>query len=177
MIKLLDILENKILVPLRSKEERSKNYQIATQKKVQQYMKDGGKGDLDLNSTPITSLPSGLSVGGDLYLSGTPITSLPSGLSVGGDLNLSFCENLTSLPPGLSVGGDLYLSFCKKLTSLPSGLSVGGDLSSSNTKITSLPPDLKVGGNLRLYDTPLSKLHTAEQIEQMVPGIKGYVFI
>jgi hypothetical protein len=157
MIKLLDILENKILVPLRSKEERSKNYQIAAQKKIQQYMKNGGKGELDLT--------------------GAPITSLPSGLSVGGDLNLSFCKNLTSLPPGLSVGGDLYLSFCKNLTSLPSGLSIGGDLSSSNTKITSLPPDLKVGGDLRLYDTPLSKLHTAEQIEQMVPGIKGYVFI
>jgi len=177
MIKLLDILENKILVPLRSKEERSKNYNITLQKKIQQYMKDGGKGDLELSGTPIASLPPGLSVEGNLTLSNTKITSLPSGLSVGGNLNLSFCENLTSLPPGLSVGGDLYLSFCKNLTSLPSGLSIGGDLSSSNTKITSLPPDLKVGGDLRLYDTPLSKLHTAEQIEQMAPGIKGYVFI
>ena len=45
MIKLLDILENKILVPRRSKEERIKNYLIATQKKIQQYMKGGGKGD------------------------------------------------------------------------------------------------------------------------------------
>ena len=37
MIKLLDILENKILVPRRSKEERAKNYQIIIQKKIQQY--------------------------------------------------------------------------------------------------------------------------------------------
>jgi hypothetical protein len=108
MIKLLDILENKILVPLRVG-ERAKNYQIVIQKKIQQYIKDGGKGDLDLYNTPITSLPSGLSVGGYLNLGNTKITSLPSGLSVGGYLNLSFCKNLTSLPPGLSVGGYLYL--------------------------------------------------------------------
>jgi hypothetical protein len=154
MIKLLDILENKILVPLRVG-ERAKNYQIATQKKIQQYMKDGGKGDLNLYGTPITSLPSDLSVGGNLNLSGVPITSLPSGLNVGGNLIL----------------------YRTPITSLPSGLSIGGDLSSSNTKITSLPPDLKVGGDLRLYDTPLSKLHTEEQIKQMAPNIKGYVFI
>ena len=107
MIKLLDILENKILVPLRVG-ERSKNYQIALQKKVQQYMKDGGKGDLDLRGTPITSLPSGLSVKGNLNLYGTPITSLPSGLSVGGYLNLGNTL-ITSLPSGLTVGGNLHL--------------------------------------------------------------------
>jgi hypothetical protein len=157
MIKLLDILENKILVPLRSKEERGKNYNIALQKKVQQYIKDGGKGDLDLRDTPITSLPSSLSVGGYLDLSGALITSLPPGLSVGGDLYLSFCKNLTSLPSGLSIGGDLSLSFCKNLTSLPSGLSVGG--------------------NLILYGTPLSESHTKEQIEQMAPGIKGNIYM
>ena len=88
MIKLLDILENKILVPRRSPEERSKNYIIVTQKKIQQYMKDGGKGDLDLRHTPITSLPQGLTVGGSLYLSNTPITSLPQNLTVVGDLYL-----------------------------------------------------------------------------------------
>jgi len=88
MIKLLDILENKILVPRRSPEERSKNYNIVLQKKIQQYMKDGGKGDLDLRNTPITSLPNGLKVGGNLNLYKTKITSLPNGLKVGGYLNL-----------------------------------------------------------------------------------------
>ena len=87
MIKLLDILENKILVPLRVG-ERAKNYQIILQKKIQQYIKDGGKGDLDLYGAPITSLPSDLSVGGGLNLEGSEITSLPSGLTVGGNLNL-----------------------------------------------------------------------------------------
>ena len=156
MIKLLDILENKILVPRRSREERSKNYQIALQKQVQQYIKDGGKGDLDLNSTPITSLPSGL--------------------SVGGNLNLSYCEKLTSLPSSLSVGGYLNLGYTK-ITSLPSDLSVGGGLNLEGSEITSLPSGLTVGGNLNLYNTPLSKSHTRAQIRQMAPGIKGYIYI
>ena len=62
MIKLLDILENKILVPRRSPDERQNNFLIATQKKIQQYIKDGSEGDLDLRDTPITSLPDNLTV-------------------------------------------------------------------------------------------------------------------
>jgi hypothetical protein len=91
MIKLLDILnenKTKILVPRRSPEERAKNYQIVLQKKIQQYIKDGSKGDLNLRNTPITSLPDNLKVGGYLYLENTKITSLPDNLSVGGSLNL-----------------------------------------------------------------------------------------
>jgi hypothetical protein len=156
MIKLLDILENKILVPRRSKEERVKNYLIATQKKIQQYIKDGGKGDLDLSNTPITSLPSSLNVGGNLKLYNTPIISLPS---------------------DLKVGGNLDLSNCKKLTSLPSDLNVGGYLSLFGTPITSLPSGLSVGGHLNLYNTPLSESHTEEQIKQMAPGVKGDIYM
>jgi len=114
MIKLIDILENKILVPRRSKEERGKNYQIALQKKVQQYMKDGGKGDLYLRNTPITSLPSGLSVGGYLDLENTKIASLPPDLSVGDDINLNNTplskshteEQIRQMAPG--IRGDIW---------------------------------------------------------------------
>ena len=115
MIKLLDILENKILVPRRSKEERQKNYLIAVQKKVQQYIKDGGKGNLDLRDTPITSLPDNLTVGGSLNLRNTPFTSLPN--------------------------------------------------------------NLKVGGTLDLTNTPISKKYTREQIKQMVPNVKGDIYL
>ena len=90
MIKLISFLkEENILIPRRSSEEREKNYKISIQKKIQQYIKDGSKGDLDLTNTPITSLPDNLKVGGDLYLSGTKITSLPDNLKVGGGLYLS----------------------------------------------------------------------------------------
>ena len=107
--------EHKILIPRRSKEERKKNHLIATNKKIQQYIKDGSKGDLDLSNTPITSLPQGLTVGGSLYL--------------------------------------------------------------YNTKITSLPKDLKVGGYLDLHLTPLSQKYTVDQIKQMVPNVKGNIYL
>ena len=76
MIKLISFLkeDNKILVPRRSPEERQKNYAIALQKKIQQYIKDGGVGDLNLSDTPITSLPDNLEVGGSLYLRDTKIS-------------------------------------------------------------------------------------------------------
>ena len=176
MIKLLDILENKILVPRRSREERAKNYQIVLQKKIQQYIKDGGEGDLNLDNTKITSLPSGLTVGGYLNLYRTPIKSLPPGLTVRGYLDLRYCKNLTLLPSGLSVGGSLSL-FNTKITSLPPGLTVGGYLNLNETSIKSLPSDLNVGGDLHLSGTPLSESHTEEQIKQMAPGIKGDIYI
>ena len=123
------------LTPRRSREERSRNYLIAIQKKIKQYIKDGSEGDLDLTNTPITSLPQDLKVGGSLWLSNTPITSLPQGLTVGGNLDLG------------------------------------------NTKITSIPQGLTVGGDLDLRGTPIAKKYTREQIKQMVPGVKGDIYI
>ena len=155
MIKLLDILENKILIPRRSKEERQKNYLISIQKQIQQYIKDGSKGNLNLYNTPISSLPDNLTVGGYLNLENTPITSLPDNLTVGGYLNL---ENT-------------------KITSLPDNLKVGGDLNLYNTPISSLPNNLKVGGNLNLSNTPISQKHTQEEIRKMVPKVKGDIYI
>ncbi len=42
------------------------------------------KGGLNLNNTPITSLPDNLSVGGYLNLRNTQITSLPDNLNIEG---------------------------------------------------------------------------------------------
>ena len=78
------------------------------QDKIQQYMNNGGKGDLDLNNLPITSLPNNLKVRGTLNLANTSITTLPDDLWVGVDLNL-INTKITSLPEGLTVGGYLYL--------------------------------------------------------------------
>jgi hypothetical protein len=44
------------------------------------------RGDLDLDHTPIESLPAGLKVGRDLILSSTKIKSLPPDLKVGGKI-------------------------------------------------------------------------------------------
>ena len=132
--------EDTVFITRRSPEERKKNWKIAIYRQVKQYMKGDRKGDLDLQGTPITSLPDGLTVGGNLDLDGTPITSLPDGLTVGGDLGL----------------------FGTPVTSLPDGLTVGGYLDLYGTPITSLPDGLTVGGNLVLYGTPLAKLSDEE---------------
>ena len=117
MIKLIDLIKenNKILVPRRSPEERQKNYNVVLQRKIKKYIADGGKGDLDLYNTPITSLPNDLKVGGDLSLFNTKITSLPNDLQVGGDLNLHYTpiskkytkEQIKQIYPG--VKGDIYM--------------------------------------------------------------------
>ena len=157
MIKLLDLLkEDSPFVPRGSKEERGKEYERITQNIIQQYIKDGMEGDLDLNYTPITSLPSNLTkVGGDLRLSYTKITSLPDNLTVGGNLNLSD-TNITSLPYNLTVGGNLNLF---------------------NTQITSLPSNLTVEGDLDLFYTPLSKKYSEDEIRAMVPNFKGKIYM
>jgi len=155
MIKLIDILieQNKILVPRRSKEERQKNFVIATQKKIQQYIKDGSKGDLDLSDTPIKSLPDNLKVGGDLYLSYTPIQSLPDNLKVGGDLYLRNTP-IQTLPDNLTIGRSLYLR---------------------NTPIQTLPDNLTIGRDLDLSYTPISEKYTKEQIRKMIEDKGGYI--
>jgi hypothetical protein len=166
----------KILVPRRSSEERAKNFLVATNKKIQEYIKNGSQGNLDLENTPITSLPNNLTeVKGSLFLSNTKIINLPDSLSyVGGNLVL-INTNITSLPEKLTVKDSLFLKGTP-ITSLPNNLTVGRYLDLSGTKITNLPKDLTVGGSLNLENTPISKQYTIKQFKQMVPGVKGNIY-
>ena len=160
MIKLLDLLkEDSPFVP-RGGKERIEAYSLKkkadAEDKIQQYIKNGMKGNLLLSSSPITSLPDNLTrVGGNLGLSNSPITSLPSNLTVKGTLDLSFTQ----------------------ITSLPSNLTVGGYLNLYYTPITSLPSDLKVMGSLNLRKTPLSKKYSKDEIRAMMPNVKGKIFM
>ena len=140
--------EEKILIPRRTPEERRRNFIKATQQKIQQYIKNGSKGDLDLSNTPITSLPDNLKqVGGYLDLSFTSITSLPDNLKhVGGYLDL-YNTKITKLPDNLTVGGSLYL-YNTPITKLPDNLTVGGWLDLNNTPITTIPTSAKIKGNI-----------------------------
>ena len=157
MIKFKDILKESesIFIQRRSKEERLANYLSAINKKIQQYIKDGSKGELDLNGMSVERLPDNLKkVGGNLDLRGTKITKLPSGLEVGGFLDLTNSQ----------------------IQELPSGLKVGGFLALRNTSIQELPSGLKVGGNLYLRNTPISKEYTQEQLKKMLPNVKGIIY-
>ena len=184
------LTEEKILIPRRTPEERRKNFIKATQQKIQQYIKNGSRGDLDLSNTPITKLPDNLTVGGSLYLSNTPITSLPDNLTVGGSLWLqntkitSLPDNLkvggwlilyntsiTKLPDNLTVDGSLYL-YNTPITSLPDNLTVNGSLNLENTPITSLPDNLTVGGSLYLNDTKIASIPKSAKIKGRIYGLK-----
>ena len=140
--------------PKYTKEDKQAHLKKLAYKKVQDYIDSGSQGDLDLGSTKITSLPDNLEVGGVLFLSNTPITSLPN---------------------NLTVGGNLYLRNTP-ITSLPDNLKVDGHLDLGDTPITSLPDNLKVGGYLYLGGTKISKKYTAEELERMLPGVKGGIY-
>ena len=68
-----------------------------------------------------------LNVAGDVDLTSTPITSLPDNLKAGGDLDLSY-TSITSLPDNLKVGGNLYLyntSLAKEYDEIQIGQMIG----------------------------------------------------
>ena len=141
MIKLKDILlENQpnIFIPRRL-EGRFEKY-------IQQYIKNGSKGNLDLSNMNLTKLPDILKyikvVGGDFLCSGNnKLTSLEGcPKSVGGSFHCSRNNNLISLQGSPeNVGGNFYCDY-NKLTSLQgSPKSVGGDFwCSGNNNLTSL---------------------------------------
>jgi len=115
MIKFLDILkesDDNIFIPRGSKEEKDKALIRRTNDKIQEYIKNGSEGDLDLWRSPIQFLPRNLTkVGGKLNLMRSQIEKLPDNLTVNGtlySLDLRY-TNITSLPSDLEVGNHLYL--------------------------------------------------------------------
>jgi hypothetical protein len=160
MIKFLDILkesDDNIFIPRGSKEEKDKVLLRRTNDKIQEYIKKGSEGRLDLRRTPIQFLPKNLTkVGGSLILIRSQIEKLSDNLTVNGYLGLGSCKNLQSLPNGLKVERGMDLRF---------------------TNITFLPSDLEVGGDLVLSFTPIADMYTKEQIRKMVPGVKGRIIL
>ena len=160
MIKFLDILkesDDNIFIPRGSKEEKDKVLIRRNNDKIQEYIRNGFKGDLDLRKSPIQFLPRNLTkVGGNLILMYSQIEKLPDNFTVNRTLDLDSCENLKSLPNGLKVKNNLHLR---------------------DTNITSLPSDLEVGGDLALYRTPIANTYTKEQIREMIPGVEGRIYL
>ena len=152
MKSLKQFVNESILKPRNIEYRQVKRAQIDYQK-VLKYIEDGCKGDLDLESSPITTLPDKLThVGGWFDLRNTKITQLPNNLTVNDSLDLSNTK-ITQLPDNLTVGGSLYLN---------------------NTKITQLPDNLAVDGSLHLHNTPiLSKYETDDAIRKAFPTLKA----
>ena len=152
MIKLLEILQNKILIPRRVK-EREKGYANYVEKRIQGYFNDPEETILDLTFTKSISLPDNFTVKGSLDLSFSKIAKLPENLKVGINLLVRDTE----------------------ITILPDNLQVGSDLKIFSTKISTIPNNLKVGHDLIATNTPLVEKYTAEQIRKMIEDKGGYV--
>jgi hypothetical protein len=154
-MKLKQILENKILIPRRSREERQKNLVAIYYRQIQDYIKNGSEGDLVLGETPLKILPPNLiRIDGNLFLGYSQITSLNNLKKIEGHVNLKFAP-ITSLGNLLYVGRNIILG-------------------SSNIKDLG---NLKyVGGNLFLDHTPISETHTEEQIRKQVKVIGRIMF-
>ena len=188
-----EIEKNDLIVPRRL-EDRSERYKRIAYKWIQDYIKNGSKGDLNLNNSPIESLPSNLkTVGGSLILGDSKILELPSGLKVGGDLQISYTQ-ISSLPSDLKVGGslDLRKTLIKNLPSgliitnsldldstkileLPDDLTVGSILDIRNTEISEIPDRLRIGAKLIIYNTPLCRKYTERQIKQIIEDKGGHI--
>jgi hypothetical protein len=124
-----------------------------TPPEIEQYIKNGSKGNLDLRGTGVTSLGNLKSVGGNI---------------------LNFTDSkLASLGNLETVGGSLLIGD-SPLTSLGNLKSVGEDAALGNTKITSLGNLKSVGGDLMLFGTPIAEKFNEEQIRKMV-NVKGEV--
>ena len=102
------VLNEENIIIRRNIERRKEQYLQQVNQQIQDYIKGGSQGDLDLYNIKITSLPNNLQVGGFLDLGITKITSLPDNLQVGEDLYL-YGTQITSLPDNLKVGGHLNL--------------------------------------------------------------------
>ena len=194
--KMYESTSNRILIPRRAGEERLAKQRAVYQKYVQEYIKNGSKGDLDLRRAIDFTLPDGLTVDGKLSLFSSLITKLPNKLHVTGSLILSFSV-LTELPNDIIVGGSLHMYQAKittipksmtvieedvfadysLLTNVPDGFTVKGHLSLNNTSIENLPTNLQVGEELSLKFTPLAKKYNAKALKQMFKGVKGKIVV
>ena len=93
--------DNKILIPRR--------LEGRIEKKIQDYIKNGCVGNLDLSGAQITELPPNLKkVGGSLWLTRSEITKLPDDLEVEDGLDLSYTA-IVELPKRLKVGGSIVV--------------------------------------------------------------------
>ncbi len=149
----LNVIDFQNIKPIRDKKERDKKYQFKAYQIIEDYIKNGSVGDLDLSGTPIKTLGKLEKVGGSLYLRNcTSLIDLGKLESVGKGLDLENCTSLTSLGKLETVGGYLNLGNCTSLTSLENLQTVGSDLNLGNcTSLTSLGNLQTVGGYLSLF--------------------------
>ena len=163
----LDVIDFQNIKPIRDKKERDKKYQFKLYQIIEDYIKNGSVGDLDLSEWSIKTLGKLERVGGDLFLGGgTSLISLGNLQKVYGSLYLNGCTSLTTLGKLEKVEGGLYLNGCTSLTSLGKLERVDRYLDLRIcTSLTSLEGLQTVGGDSNLYgSTSLTNLGKIETV-------------
>jgi hypothetical protein len=159
MHKLQPIVDT-VLKQRRSKEDRTKNKNVADQRMIQQYIKNGSDGDLELEGTHLTELP-------------------PELTRVGRDLNL-ITSKIKSLPDNLRIEGSLYLSNAP-INTLPDKLVVDGEIYMENTGIFTFPRDIEVALDIYAEDSPIGRKYSSpwqlDLFKAKFPGIMGDIFV
>lgn len=155
-IKLRSLLEeNNILVP-RNIDSRIENKRKIDLKRIQEYIKNGSQGDLNLSNAILTKLPDNLTrVGGTLFINASYIEDLNNIEYVGEDL-WADGSRLKSLSKLTRVGNDMSLADCP-IDNIDNLEYVGGGLWIDGTDISELPEGLEVVEGIILENTPLGK--------------------
>lgn len=168
MIKFKDILQESILTPRRSKEDREKNHKIAILKQVQNSMNNVGQGDLDLSNVKFDiTFPDNITViDGSLNLRNSKVSKLPKNLKyVLGDLNLRG-SNVSEIPDSLlGIHGSLHLEDLPIL-SLKNIRKAGEIYLDGNTTLSKLPDNLNVRV-LSLSDSDIKKLPSGLNVRDL----------
>jgi hypothetical protein len=145
-------------------EDRLIRHQQEYNKQIQDYIKNGSKGDLYLYRAPIKALPNNLKViGGNLGITDSQIKTLPTGLRVNGRCDLDQ-SSIEVLPEGLYVEEDLNIQDTP-IKELPRGLHVGNDLFAFGSEIQKVSEDIKIGSGMMLPNTKLTEFPKTTQKE------------
>ena len=135
--------------------------------KIQQYIKNGSKGDLNLSESKIKSFENLKRIEGNLNLMlSRQIKSLGNLEYIGGELDFSY-SGLQTLGNLEYVGGDAYLSNTS-IKDLGNLKYIGGSLFLVTSKIQSFGNLKKVKGNIILFASPDAKKFTEEEIRQQI---------
>lgn len=145
MIKFKDILEESVLTHRRSKEDRENNYKKSIYKYIDQYIKNGSKGDLKLTGLKVDiEFPDDLKrIDGDFYIDGSVISTFPKNLTyVLLDVYLHGNRKIQSLGK-LKTAYSIHAYKCESLSKLPDNLIVKSTLDLNGSGIKLLPTGLK----------------------------------
>lgn len=104
------------------------------------------KGNLELRSKYLSTLPKKLRVDKNLTIIGALVKSLPNNLYVGRNLDISYTK-ITRLPKRLKVGRNFHLS--DYVREIPNDIQIGKNLFLNGIRVENTSAPAKLGSKIR----------------------------